>query len=35
MESTIWQAMILFILVVGTLYKSNECKELLEMKYNK
>lgn len=33
MEATIWQAMILFILAVGTLYKSNDCKELLEMKY--
>ena len=35
MEAIIWKAMILFILVIGSFYKSNECKELLEMKYNK
>lgn len=29
----IWKAMILFILVIGALYKSSECKELLEVKY--
>lgn len=29
----IWKAMILFILVIGSMYKSNECKELLELKY--
>ena len=35
MEAIIWKTMILFILVIGALYKSNECKEILEMKYNK
>lgn len=29
----IWKAMILFILVIGTLYRSNDFKELLELKY--
>lgn len=29
----IWKSMILFILVIGSMYKSNECKELLELKY--
>ena len=29
----IWKAMILFILVIGTLYRSNDFKELLETKY--
>lgn len=33
METMIWKAMILFILVIGSIYKSNECKELLELKY--
>ena len=29
----IWKAMILFILVIGTLYTSNDFKELLDPKY--
>lgn len=29
----IWKAMITFILVIGTLYRSNDFKELLETKY--
>lgn len=29
----IWKAIILFVLVIGSMYKSNECKELLELKY--
>lgn len=29
----IWKVMILVILVIGTLYKSNDFKELLELKY--
>lgn len=33
MEAIIWKAMILFILVIGTLYRRNDFKELLEMKY--
>ena len=33
MISVIWKAMITFILVIGTLYRSNDFKELLETKY--
>lgn len=34
MESIIiWKTMITFILVIGTLYKNNDYKELLELKY--
>ena len=33
MEAIIWKAMILFILVIGTLYRSSDFKELLDLKY--
>ena len=33
MEVIIWKAMIAFILVICTLYRSNDFKELLETKY--
>ena len=33
MISVIWKVMILFILVIGTLYRNNDFKELLETKY--
>ena len=33
MEAMIWKAMILFILIIGTFYRSNDFKELLELKY--
>ena len=33
MEAIIWKAMISFILIIGTLYRSKDVKELLELKY--